>query len=206
MRREFLTPLALRGLRRPSCRIAVKRLGILSCPLPASRVRRPPSVRLRARPSVGIDALGDAPRSVDSIAGPSPGSLDLAFDRVTCHRTPRSAIARSPPVVELPRPPFRASDPSRFSEKKLDESSTPSGDLDGLIHGLRAHITAPKSSSVNPTHLQSPKRLSVSSSLRRGPERPLDKPPTPRDRAPKNLSTNSRTSVVQSSETLVFNP
>jgi len=108
--------------------------------------------------------------------------------------------------VELPRPPSRASDPPSISEEKLDESSTPSGALYGLVHGLRAHITAPKSSSVNPTHLQSPKRLSVSSSSLRGPERPLDKPPIARDRAPKNPSTSTRTSAYKSSETLVFNP
>jgi len=130
------------------------------------------------------------------------GSEELSSERVARRRAPRSASARSPPDVELPRTPSRASDPPRISEEKLAESSTLSGALYGRISGLRAHITAPKSSSVNPTHLRSPKRLSVSSSSRQGPERPLCKPSKARKQAPKNSPSSCRTPASESSETL----
>lgn len=151
-------------------------------------------------PFNGCRRCVDAPRNVGLSVRSPPGDLDLSADRFVRLRAPKNANAGSSPDGELPRPPSRASDPSHISEETSDEPSTPLGALDGNIHGLRAHITAPKSSSVNPSHLRSPRRLSVSSSSLRDPERPLCKPSPARDRAPKSLPTNHRSSASESSE------
>jgi len=174
-------PHTLRGLRYPSCRVAVKRCGILSCPLPASRVRPAPSVRSRACPSAGVGAVSPLRGASVRASYPPLGGVEHLPNVSPCHRAPKSATAGSPLDSGLQRPPLRALRLPDISEETSDKPLTPIEDLFGFIDGLRAHITAPKSSSVNPTHLQSPKRLSMSSSSHRGPERPFCEPPTIRD-------------------------
>jgi hypothetical protein len=151
-------------------------------------------------PFDGCRRYVDAPKNVGSSVRFPPGDLDLSAERCTRLRAPKNANAGSSLDSELPRPPSRVPDSPYISEEMSDEPSTHLRALDGNFHGLRAHITAPKSSSVNPTHLRSPRRLSVSSSLPRGPERPLRKPSIARDKAPKSLSTSDRSPASESSE------
>lgn len=106
----------------------------------------------------------------------------------------------------LARPPLRALALSIASEEATDKPLTPFRALVGLIDGLRAHITAPKSSSVNPTHLRSPKRLSVSSSVLLGPERPVRILRQLAIEFRRILSSNCRSSVFESSEDIGLRP
>jgi len=71
----------LRGLRHPSCRAAVKRCDILSCPWPASRVLPAPSVRSRAHPSAGAGAVSPLRGASVRASYPPLGGEELSTDR-----------------------------------------------------------------------------------------------------------------------------
>lgn len=118
----------------------------------------------------------DAPRNVGASVGPSgrPGSRCR-----TSHLSSRSE-KRQCRISARPRAPETSATSVRsVTYLRRDIQRTIDSFLElsiGFFQGLRAHITAPKSPFVNPTHILSPRRLSVSSSLLRGLERPFRKP------------------------------
>jgi len=107
----------------------------------------------------------DAPRSVGPARRPSgrPGALRQVNPRCLRSEERQHRISARPraPRALLPEPRSRRPSPRRCPARPrpLSERSV------GPFNGLRAHLPAPKSSSANPTHLRSPRRPSVSSSL-----------------------------------------